>query len=67
MSIAVTETEKGHYIVILNRPEIVWLDIIAGRLICSEPAAVSIVFGQGFIELMSKFGEPVVTPETKGG
>lgn len=66
MAVVVTQTSEARYIVVFSKPESIWIDILRDRLITDRPTAAAMAIGQGLIELMSRFGEPVVEHESKG-
>jgi len=49
---------EGHYEIKLMPPEEIWVNLLAGKMLCEDVTVLSMALGQGLIQLMSQFGKP---------
>lgn len=58
MTLIVNKHIEGQYEVELAGPHDVWVDLLAGKLLCDDVTVLSLALGRGLIELMLMFGRP---------
>ena len=58
MSMIVSKHIEGHYEITLAVPEDLWVEILAGKMLCTDVTVLSMALGRGLIELMTMFGRP---------